>query len=85
MEERDELIKNKEHFRQTTADMLDIVDHLSVLAIAVLFVLQSMKINLKILVEYKLYGRTEIKFLCMFCRGIAGTILAVRLHFISYL
>lgn len=65
--------------------MLDIVDHLSVLAIAVLFYIQSMKIELKILIEHKLYGRIEIKFLCMFCRGITGTILAVRFHFISYL
>lgn len=65
--------------------MLGIADHLSILAIAVLFYIQSMKIKPKILIEHKLYGRTEIKFLCMFCRGITGTILAVRLHFISYL
>lgn len=65
--------------------MLDIADHLRVLAIAVLFVIQSMKIKLKILIEHKLHGRIEINFLCIFCRGITGTILAVRLHFISYL
>lgn len=73
----------KEHFRWTRADMLDIVDYLSVFAI--LFVIQSMEIKLKILIENKLYGRREIKFLCMFCRGITDTILAVRFHFISYL
>lgn len=65
--------------------MLNIADHLRVLAIAVLFVIQSMKIKLKILIEHKLYGRMEINFLCIFCRGITGIILAVRLHFISYL
>lgn len=65
--------------------MLNIADHLRVLAIAVLFVIQSMKIKLKILIEHKLYGRIEINFLCIFCRGITGAILAVRLHFISYM
>lgn len=45
--------------------MLDIVNHLSILDIAVLFVMQSMTIKLKIAIEHKLYARTQIKFLCV--------------------
>lgn len=59
--------------------MLDIVNHLSILDIAVLFVMQSMTIKLKSAIEQKLYARIQMKFLCVFCRGISVTILAVRL------
>lgn len=63
--------------------MLDIVNHLSMLDIAVLFVMQSMTIKLKSAIEHKLYARTQMKFLCVFCRGITVTILAAGLHFSS--
>lgn len=65
--------------------MLDIVNCLSVLDIAVLFVMQSMTIRLKSAIEHKFYARIQMKFLCMFCREITVTSLAVRLHFISVL
>lgn len=50
--------------------MLDIVNCLSVLDIAVLFVMQSMTIRLKSAIEHKFYARIQMKFLCMFCREI---------------
>jgi len=61
------------------------VNHLSVLDIAVLFVIQSMTIKLESAIEHHLYASIQMKFLCMFHRGITVTILTVKLHFISVL